>query len=157
MASSLMPAILRVTEELERLRIPYFIGGSIASMIHGVVRTTLDADIIADLREDHVGPFTEALAEDFYLDADSIYDAIRRRRCFNVIHLATMFKIDIFIPQWDRYLRGEFARRQLIIITTTPEQAVFVASIEDTILTKPTWYRLGNMFQIGNGGMFSSC
>ncbi len=60
------------------------------------------------IREDQVESFVNALAEEFYLDAGSIRDAIRYRRCFNVIHLATMFKVDIFIPCWDDYLREEF-------------------------------------------------
>jgi hypothetical protein len=137
------PIILRITDLFDRLDVPYLIGGSIASMIHGVIRTTLDADIVADLREDQVESFAGALADEFYLDADSIHDAIRRRRCFNIIHLATMIKVDIFIPEWDDFHREEFKRRQRLAISTTPERMVCVASIEDTILAKLTWFRLG--------------
>jgi len=111
MSESLSLLILRVTNVLEHLHVPYLIGGSIASMMHGVVRTTLDADIIADLSDDQVEAFVNVLTDEYYVDADSIHDAIKRRRCFNIIHLATMFKIDIFIPCWDGYLREEFKRR----------------------------------------------
>ncbi|MHB9023658.1 MAG: hypothetical protein ACYC7E_05705 [Armatimonadota bacterium] len=142
-ADTLTPVILQVVQVLERLDVPYLIGGSIASMMYGVVRTTLDADIIADLRDDQVEPFVTALADEFYVDAGSIHDAIQRRRCFNIIHLATMFKIDIFIPDWDDYLREEFRRRERLALASLPEQMVHVASIEDTILTKLVWYRLG--------------
>jgi hypothetical protein len=38
---------LRVTAVLEQLGIPYLIGGSLASTLYGMVRTTQDADIIA--------------------------------------------------------------------------------------------------------------
>lgn len=142
-SDNLTPVILLVIDVLERLDVPYFIGGSIASMMHGVVRTTLDADIIADIREDQVESFVNALADEFYLDSGSIHDAIRRRRCFNIIHLASMFKIDIFIPCWDAYLREEFQRCEQMALTQFPRQTVRVASVEDTILTKLVWYRLG--------------
>jgi len=143
MSENPAPIIQLIVDIFERLGVPYLIGGSIASMIHGVIRTTMDADIVADLRADQVEAFVNALAGAFYLDTESIRDAIRHRRCFNVIHLATMFKIDIFIPRWDRYLREEFNRRKRMVVTTAPERSGCVASVEDTILAKLSWYRQG--------------
>jgi len=49
---------LLVVEALEALGVPYFIGGSLASATYGVVRATMDVDLVADLRMDHVNPFT---------------------------------------------------------------------------------------------------
>ena len=143
MTDTMTRVLLQLIEVLERLDVPYLVGGSIASMIHGVVRTTLDADIVADLRDDQVKEFSAALADKFYLDAAAIHDAIQSRRCFNIIHLETMFKIDIFIPRWDRYLREEFRRRERLTLSHAPEQIVSVSSREDTILAKLVWYRLG--------------
>ena len=40
---------LKVTNVLEKLGIPYLIGGSLASTLYGMVRTTQDSDIIADM------------------------------------------------------------------------------------------------------------
>ena len=45
---------LLVIDALETLRVPYFIGGSLASAVHGVIRATMDVDMIADLRLEHV-------------------------------------------------------------------------------------------------------
>ena len=39
-------------------------------------------------------PLVRTLAGEFYIDADMIRDAIRRRASFNVVHLGTMFKAD---------------------------------------------------------------
>lgn len=48
---------LLVVNVLEQLDIPYFIGGSLVSAIHGVARSTLDADLIVDIRPEHIsGP-----------------------------------------------------------------------------------------------------
>lgn len=53
---------LLVTDVLERLNAPYLIGGSVASMVYGMIRTTVDADLVADLRIEHVKPLTDALS-----------------------------------------------------------------------------------------------
>lgn len=44
----------KVTAVLENLGISYLIGGSLASILYGMVRTTQDADVIADLLSDGV-------------------------------------------------------------------------------------------------------
>jgi hypothetical protein len=69
---------LRVTNALERLGIRYAIGGSLASAVHGVVRATMDADLVADLRVEHVEPLVRNLGDAFYADAEVMCDAVRR-------------------------------------------------------------------------------
>lgn len=99
MISDPIAVTLQVFDALEQVGAAYVIGGSLASTIHGVVRTTLGTDIVADLSLRQAQPFAEPLTGTFYLDKDTIRDAIRTRGSFNVIHLATMFKVDIFIPK----------------------------------------------------------
>jgi len=41
------------------------IGGSLASTIYGMVRTTQDADIIAEMNNQHIKPFMMALQNEF--------------------------------------------------------------------------------------------
>ena len=43
-------AALAAAAELEKLGVHWFLGGSLASSIHGIPRATFDADIVADLR-----------------------------------------------------------------------------------------------------------
>lgn len=132
------PLALIVTDTLEALGAPYFIGGSLASIFHGLIRTTNDADIVAALAPQHVDALVTALEGRFYIDADSIRDAIHRRASFNIIHLATMFKIDVYVS------RGRpFARRLRETITTSPDGVADIASAEDALLAKLDWYRLG--------------
>jgi hypothetical protein len=52
---------LLVTGVFETLGIPYLIGGSLASTLYGMVRTTQDADIIAQLCLEHIQPFISDL------------------------------------------------------------------------------------------------
>jgi len=88
---------LLITKELEDLRIPYFIGGSLASALFGVIRATRDVDLVADIQSQHVGPLSERLKTSFYVQAKDIHDAIRHRSSFNIIHLETFFKADVFV------------------------------------------------------------
>lgn len=134
---------LLVTRELERLGVPYLIGGSLASAVHGVYRATADADVVADLRPAQANPLAQALAGAFYVDEESIAEAIRHRRSFNVIHLDTMFKVDIFVSQARPFDRSQFERRVRQVVATDPERFGYFASAEDTVLAKLEWYRLG--------------
>ena len=80
----------------------------------------------------------------FYLDLDSIRHAIRQQSSFNVIHLATMFKVDMFILKNQRFDLQQFERRQPWLVDPASGRTIYVASPEDTILAKLRWYRLGN-------------
>lgn len=64
-----------------------------------VLRTTLDSDLVADIRPEHVPTLVQQLGDRYYLSDSAMYDAIRQRSSFNLIHLATMFKVDIFLPK----------------------------------------------------------
>jgi len=133
-----------VIEALEALDVPYLIGGSLASAIHGVARATLDTDLVADLRSEHVERLAQALSETFYVDVEAIQDAIRRHSSFNVIHLETMFKVDVFVLKGRPFDHAQFERRRAEVIATDPERTAYVASAEDTILAKLEWYRQGS-------------
>jgi hypothetical protein len=135
---------VQVIDALEQVGARYVIGGSLASTIHGVVRTTLDTDIVADLRLRQGQPFAAVLSGTFYLELASIRHAIHTRSSFNVIHLATMFKVDIFIPKDRPFDRQQLARRQPWAAEPDSDRVIYVASPEDTILAKLEWYRLGD-------------
>ena len=58
---------LVVTRTLEELGIPYLIGGSVASIIHGEPRLTNDIDLVADIKEEQIPQLVSALETDFYI------------------------------------------------------------------------------------------
>ena len=134
---------LQVAESLEQLGVRYLIGGSIASTTHGIMRSTLDVDLLADLRPEHIPPLVEALSGTFYLDVQAIQEALARRSSFNLIHLETMFKVDIFLTHGRAFDQSQMERRRLQILTPDPERAAYLASAEDIILAKLDWYRQG--------------
>lgn len=134
---------LKVTGILEKLGVPYLIGGSLASTLYGMVRTTQDADIVAEMRFEHIQPFVSALRDEFYVDDEMVAEAIRRHSSFNLVHRATMFKVDVFIPHPRPFLQAQLARAQKQTFSFETEVSAWFASPEDTILSKLEWYRLG--------------
>ena len=43
-----------IAKVFDRLQIPYFVGGSLASSLHGIPRATQDVDMVAGLKPQHV-------------------------------------------------------------------------------------------------------
>jgi len=143
MLSEPIAVTLLVIEALEVLDVEYLIGGSLASAVHGVARATADTDLVADLRAEHAEPLAQALSDAFYVDAESIRDAALHRSSFNVIHLETMFKVDVFVRKQRPFDQAQFERRTNQVVATDPERTAYVASAEDTVLSKLEWYRAG--------------
>lgn len=139
----LWAALLPVVDALESLRVSYYVGGSVASSFTGIARATQDADVVADLRLAHALPLTAALEGQFYISQDRVLAAIRNRRSFNVIHLATAFKVDVFVSPETPFARQTMARRVALEI---PElgRALDFCSAEDIVLNKLQWYEMGN-------------
>lgn len=134
---------LKVTGVLEKLGVPYLIGGSLASTLYGMVRTTQDSDIIAEMRAEHLQPFVSALQDEFYVDDEMIAESIQRNSSFNIIHRETMFKVDVFIPRPRPFLQSQLTRAQKQTFTFETEVSARFASPEDTVLAKLEWYRMG--------------
>ncbi len=144
MSSLTAPEVtLLVTTVLEEMGVPYLVGGSLASITHGMVRNTVDADLVADIQPEQIGPFVQALQDEFYVDPLSIADAIQHRSSFNLIHLDTMFKVDLFLPKDRSFDRVQLERRGREVIVEDPERTAWVASAEDIILAKLEWFRMG--------------
>jgi hypothetical protein len=133
---------LLVIDAMDALGVPYLIGGSLASAVHGVLRATLDTDLVADLRLEHAEPLARALGGTFYVDAESIREAVLHQRSFNVIHLETMFKVDVFVVKKRPFHHSQMERRLAQVIATDPDRTAYVATAEDTILAKLEWYRM---------------
>src|SRR5215213_327151 len=135
---------LQVTGILENLGIQYLVGGSLASSLHGQPRSTQDVDIVADIKPEHIASLVGALRDSFYLDEPAIRDAVTRRSTFNLIHLGTLFKVDVFVAGDDLPTRRELQRRQSYTLDVHPPADITVASPEDIIVQKLHWYRLGD-------------
>lgn len=143
--SDLTRALRPVLTELDRLGVRYCVGGSIASSVHGAARSTLDADLAAELDEPTAMSLIAALQNDYYASEIAAREAVRNRSCFNLLHLATSFKIDIFVSRGREFDRSVQARAITDVLGGSDDVIpVRVASAEDIILIKLEWYRLGD-------------
>jgi len=108
--ADLLAALGPVLEALRTLGVRHYVGGSIASSVHGVPRASVDADVVADLEARHVAPLVAALREAYYVPDERVRDAVAGRRSFNVIHLDTMVKVDVFVSRDRPFDRRAFER-----------------------------------------------
>lgn len=144
MASDPILIMSLVIPVLERLDVVYWLGGSIASAVHGEFRATNDIDFVVDLKPEHVAPLVEALEGEFYIDDKSVRDAIALHSSFNAIHLTTAFKADFFVMPHTPWAEEEAGRRRLETIGVVGDTIqAYVATPEDMVLQKLNWFRMG--------------
>lgn len=132
---------LLVIAAFEKLQIRYLIAGSLASAIYGEPRATRDADLLADVKAEHVRSLSEMLESQFNIAEEAILAALKYRSSFNVIHYESLFKVDVFLPKPRQFDEQEFERRALHVVAHNPERHAYVASAEDVVLAKLDWYR----------------
>lgn len=134
--------LMFVVECLEKLNIPYLVTGAIASIAYGEPRFTNDIDVVVDMRMDHVDAFKSFFPEnEFYLDTDSMREAINRRHQFNIIHPASGLKVDIIISKQDEFDQSRFARIKKLNVSES--KSAFFASPEDVIIKKLEYFKQG--------------
>jgi len=141
----LISSLRTVRKTFDSLGIRYFIGGSVASSFHGAMRSTMDVDVVAELTLEHVRPILSAVAGEYYSSESAMRDAIQRRSSFNLIHLPTSFKVDIFVSRGRPFDEASFTRSTVCRLGTQASGIdVPIASVEDNLLAKLEWFRAGN-------------
>ena len=136
-------AVRPVIAALERLGIAYQIGGSVASSAYGFARATLDVDLVADVRAEHARSLATALEDEYYVDEASIERAVRTESSFNLIHLDSAIKVDVFVLKRGAYPAQAIERRRLENLGDADgAEPFYLSSPEDLALAKLDWYRL---------------
>ena len=133
-------ALQLVLSHFDECGIQYMIAGSFASNVHGVPRTTQDADVIIEADLDELLGFINMLGSDFYADSDVAKEAFAGNRMMNIIHMPTGFKIDLVLRKERPFSKEEFQRREKIEFLGQPR---WFASAEDIILAKLEWSKMG--------------
>lgn len=139
----IVEVLLKILNVFQILQIEYQIGGSLASSAFGIPRTTLDIDIVADIKPQHIVKIVNLLKKEFYIDKNMIEEAVKNKSTFNLIYLKTMFKIDVFVLNERLYDQQSFSRRIYKAISEDETQKVYFTTPEDIILIKLEWFRSG--------------
>lgn len=133
--------LAEVARACEELGIPYAIGGSMASMMYGELRTTRDVDVVVSLRGVDVPRLLARFPlSEYYHDHNAAVDAVRTGGEFNIIDNERGLKIDIFVAGDDiSDQQIAHARRLPLPFGGT---AMFSAP-EELILRKMEFYSFG--------------
>lgn len=143
-ADDILAALAPVVAAFDGLGVRHYIGGSVASTMHGAIRSTMDVDVICDLRADQVEAFLVAFGADVYVSQAAVRQAVEKRSCFNVIHLPTAYKVDVFVSRGRPFDVAAMERAIPLPLAAGRETTVPVATPEDSIVAKLEWFRLGD-------------
>ena len=142
--TDLMAAVAPVARCFDTLGVRYYVTGSVASSARGIARASLDVDLVAELSPEHVGAFASCLESAYYAPLDQMRVAVAHRRSCNLVHLATMFKVDIFVSgrrPFDTQAADRACRERLD--DSDDAIAMPTATSEDIVLAKLEWFRRG--------------
>lgn len=135
--------LVHVAGLLERLGIPYHVGGSVASSAHGMYRASADIDFVIDPSREQLEALARALEPAFYVSRPAMAEAFSSRSTFNAIHDETSFKIDFFMKGTTPFDAEELRRSIRLAVGDERGSVVLLKSPEDTILRKLEWFRRG--------------
>jgi len=125
-----------VSGRLDRAGIAYMISGSIALSYYAQPRLTRDIDIVVELNPNDAERLADLFANDFYIDAEMIRDAVARDGMFNAIHYESVMKIDFIVRKDTPYRQQEFLRRCPIEVD---DMTLWFVTAEDLLLSKLVW------------------
>jgi len=143
-SDDLVDALAPVVAAFQKLKVPHYVGGSVASSFHGAARSTMDVDLVCELTDEQIPRFLEQFDQDFYISETAVREAVERKSCFNLIHLPTSFKVDVFISRGREFDRNSLARATVETLGEGRTVTVPVATPEDSIISKLEWYRKTN-------------
>jgi hypothetical protein len=139
-----LDVLRRVVAALDQVGIAYALGGSMASSIYGVMRSTQDADLTVEPFPGREQALADCFDEAWYVSVPAMRKANERRASFNIIHTAIGFKCDLFVRKDEPFDVSTMNRRVHLALPDRPNQPLWVLSPEDVILHKLQWYRIGN-------------
>ncbi len=133
--------VLTIVAALDQLHIPYMLVGSYSSNFYGVARATLDADIVLRLENRDLSDVIRLLGPGFRLDPQMSFETITATTRYDILHMASSFRIELFLIGDDPHDRERFARR---IHVNIAGRTVFLPTPEDVIVTKLLWSKGGD-------------
>ena len=135
-------ALAQAVAALEQTGIEYFVGGSMASIVHGEMRTTQDADIVVRVPAGTVDQLAATLEQDFFFDREFLAECFAAGSSCNVIHRKTGFKVGLFPIQAREFSKNEMSRAKCV--NTADGSRMRIASAEDCVLAELEWFEKGN-------------
>ena len=135
--------------KLDLAGIPYMITGGSAVGFWGQIRTTMDIDIVIQVKLENLDSFLKDIKEEAYVDIEDAGQLAVNNRMFNVILHKTCFKVDLIPLRQTPYEMQKFNNR---IEMNLAGRKVFVIGPEDLIISKLLWSKSagGSQKQMGD-------
>ena len=125
-----------VSQRLDRAGIAYMLTGSMAMNYYAQPRMTRDIDVVIALAPSDAQKIVEIFRPDYYISEEAVRDSISAESIFNLIHNASVIKVDCIVRKNTPYRHVEFDRRKQIEID---DFSTWIASKEDLIISKLFW------------------
>lgn len=149
----LIAALTPVVAALNQLGLRYYVGGCVASSFHGAARSTMDVDIVCEFSAEKVPAFVSGFGDDFYISELVIREVTQRKSCFNLIHLPTSFKVDVFVSRGRPFDTSSMDRATEESLGWERPLQVRITTAEDSIISKLELYRKPTKHRNGSGTM----
>ncbi len=134
------------TQRLERVGAPYMVTGATAAIVYGQPRVTNDLDVVLALSDRFRDPLLREFSEsEFYVPPESVIRAEQarsQRGHFNIIHLESGYKADVYLAGTDPLHRWALERVRRIPWGREGE-SIAVAPPEYVVVRKLEYYREG--------------
>jgi hypothetical protein len=129
-----------ICNKLQSLHIPYMITGGSAVGFWGNIRTTMDIDMVVQIRFNQIDNFLEAIKDEAYVDIQTAKESVQSKSMFNIIPNETLFKIDIIpLDESNAYQMQNFKRK---VKMEFEGKEIYVISPEDLIISKLIWSKI---------------
>jgi hypothetical protein len=116
--------------------VPHMLVGALAVNVHGIQRSTKDADIVIELGDLSIRDLVDRLGPEFRFDPQSAFESVTGTTKWNVHLNSGFYKIELFRLGQDPHDQERFRRRQPI---TFLGRSTWVLTAEDVIVTKLRW------------------
>lgn len=131
-------------ERFEALEIPYMVSGSVAAMIYGEPRLTNDVDLVVEMDRRAALKLPSLFPPDeFYCppaDVIAVEIAREQRGHFNIIHIESGFKADVYLRGNDPLHIWALKRIRRVAMGA---RSVAIAPLEYVIVRKLEYFREG--------------
>ncbi len=127
--------IIAVIDALESVNLPFMVVGSVATNFYGIPRSTGDADFVIQAAPPFAA-FVERLGANLRLAPQASFEGVTGTVRHRIEARGTPFTVELFELSDDAHDVSRFSRRRRV---TLFGRNVFVATAEDTVITKLRW------------------
>jgi hypothetical protein len=133
-------AVIAIIDALAAVGVRYMIVGSLASNVHGIPRSTRDADIVVEIDPPLLRRLAEVLPSSLRLQPQGSFETVTGTTRYVIELQGSSFICELFLCGEDPHDRERFSRREFVRVF---ERGAYIASAEDMIITKLRWANEG--------------